>query len=51
MDLQSVWKVEHVGLNPVALAEGLVKWFCLECEALSDVLCILSRLRSFHVLL
>ncbi len=51
MDLQSVWKVERIGLSPVALVEGLVKCFCLECKALSHVLCVLSRLKSFHVLL
>ncbi len=49
MDLRSVWKLEHVGLNPVALVEGLVKGFCLEHEALSHVLCVLSRLRSFYM--
>ncbi len=51
MDLQSVWKLECIGLNPVAFVEGFVKCFCLECEALSCVLCVLSHLRSFHVLL
>ena len=47
MDLRSVWKLERVGLNPVALVEGLVKGFCLEREALSRALCVISRLRSF----
>ncbi len=28
MDLQSVWKLEHVGLSPVALVEGFVKCSC-----------------------
>ena len=51
MDLQSVWKLEHVGSSPVALVEGFVKCFCLECEALSCALCVLSHLRPFHVLL
>ncbi len=37
MDLQSVSKLERIGLNPVALVEGLVKCFCLEREALSHV--------------
>ncbi len=49
MDLRSVWKLEHVGLSPVALVEGFVKCFCLECEALSRALCVLSCLRTFHV--
>ncbi len=49
VDLQSVWKLERIGLNPVALLEGLVKCFCLECKALSHVLCVLSHLRSFRV--
>ncbi len=49
MDLRSVWKLEHVGLNSVALVEGFVKGFCLEREALSHVLCFISRSRSFHV--
>ena len=49
MDLRSVWKLERIGLTPVALVEGFVKCFCLEREALSRVLCVLSRLRSFRV--
>ena len=49
MDLRSVWKLKHIGLNPVALVEGFVKGFCLEREALSHVLCVISRLRSFCV--
>ena len=49
MDLQSVWKLEHVGLNPVALVEGFVKCFCLEREVSSYVLCVISHLRSFCV--
>ncbi len=49
MDLRSVWKLERVGLNPVALVEGFVKGFCLEHEALSHALCVISHLRSFRV--
>ncbi len=37
------WKLERVGLNPVALVEGFVKCFCLEREALSCVLCVSSH--------
>ncbi len=29
MDLRSVWKLEHVGLNPVALVEGFCEGFLL----------------------
>ncbi len=49
MDLGSVWKLERIGLNPVALVEGFVKGFCLEREALSHALCVISCLRSFRV--
>ncbi len=49
MDLRSVWKLEWIGLNPVALVEGLAKCFCLEHKALSHVLGVISCLRSFHV--
>ncbi len=48
MDLRLAWKLEHVGLNPVALVEGFVKCFCLEHKAWSRVLCVLGCLRSFH---
>ncbi len=34
------WKLEHIGLNPVALVEGFVKGFGLEREALSHVCCV-----------
>ncbi len=47
MDLRSVWKLECVGLNPVALVEGFVKCFCLEREALSHALCVF---KSFEVI-
>ncbi len=49
MDLRSVWKLECVGLNPMALVEGFVKCFYLEHKSLGDVLCVSSHLRSFHV--
>ncbi len=49
MNLGSVWKLERVGLNPVALVEGFVKGFCLERKALSCALCVISCLRSFRV--
>ena len=49
MDLQSVWKLECIGLNPVTLVDSFVKCFCLEREALSRALCVISRLRSFRV--
>ncbi len=49
MDPRLVWKLERMGLNPLALVKGFVKCFCLERKALSHVLCVLSHLRSFHV--
>ncbi len=48
MDLRSVWKLKRIGLNPVALVEGFVKGFCLECEALRHALCVISH---FEVIL
>ena len=47
MDLQSVWKLERIGLNPVALVEGFVKCFCSEREALSRALCVTSSRGHF----
>ena len=49
MDLQSVWKLERVDLNPVASSGYVVKCFCLEHKALSHVLCVSSHSRPFLV--
>ncbi len=47
MDLRSVWKLEHVGLNPVALVEGFEGFLHGARSFESCVVCY----KSFEVIL
>ncbi len=47
MDLQSVWKLEHIGLNPVALVEGFCEVFLDGAQSFES--CVVC-LKSFEVI-